>query len=187
MMDPEENILDDFKALKEKYNVFVVNVKTIENSIEFVKNMGKLLGAVEKSEIIVADIQKITHDLEIKYRNSQRKKALVLLWKDPYFVPGSNTYIDSVLEACGMNNIFCNDTGYIKINDEQLKTLTPDIIFLPDEPYEFSDDDVIEIKRMFEGKDIEVNVKQISGESLCWYGFRTLMGLKYIDNIISQI
>jgi len=186
-MDPEENVLDDFEVLRKNYDIFVVNAKDIDGSINFIKSISKLLNTEDLAEKYISGIKNKVKELDEKYSEVRKKRALVLLWKEPYFVPGGSTYINSVLETCGMVNVFEDRAGYFKIEEEELIESSPEIIFLPSEPYEFTNIEKAELENNFNSQGKKIKAVMISGEELCWYGVRTLTGLKYIEDNVTNL
>jgi len=186
-MDPEENTLDDFEELRREYPIFVINVRTVEDSVEFLRSIGELFELEQKAESFISRINRYLHDLRSKYKNAPARRILILIWKDPYYVPGSGTYITSLAETYGVVNVFADKTGYFRVEEEGIIGVSPDIILLPDEPYEFKDEDVSAFNRLFENSGAKPKIRIVSGANLCWYGVRTLEGLKYFDGVFSEI
>jgi ABC-type Fe3+-hydroxamate transport system substrate-binding protein len=185
-MDPDENRLEDFEVLQKNYPIFIAKGRNIEDSIAFIQKIGDIWGTKSKADELVKSIRDYLNELHLQNENSHPKKVLVLLWKKPYFVPSNNTYINSLIESYGLKNVFSDRVGYFEITEEQLVESQPDIILLPDEPYLFTKEDESDLKVLFDQRNIPIKIKIIIGTELCWYGVRTLKGLKYISEIVSQ-
>ena len=56
---------------------------------------------------------------------------------------------------------------------EKAKTMHPDIIFLPDEPYEFTSADAVEVR----GPRV---IGPFPGHLFTWHGTRTILGLRFL-------
>jgi ABC-type Fe3+-hydroxamate transport system substrate-binding protein len=96
---------------------------------------------------------------------------------------GSGTFIDSMLAHCGLDNVFSSWRRYPEINAEQLRTATPQFIFLSSEPYPFQSKHLPELqaicphaKRLF-----------VRGDMFSWYGSRLLEAVPYFRQLIEQM
>ena len=90
--------------------------------------------------------------------------AAVLIWKKPWMVVGADTFAGDLLARLGISNVFAGADGrYPRSSVEEIRTLRPDLVVLPDEPYVFTPDDGPE---SFEG----LRCVLVSGRSLTWYG-----------------
>lgn len=52
--------------------------------------------------------------------------------------PGGDTYLHDVLAVCGGENVFGDRTRYPPASAEEIEAASPEVVLLPDEPYEFS-------------------------------------------------
>lgn len=185
-MDPEENTLADFQILEKKYPIFVVNVKNIIDSTNFIKKIGEIFENENKALKAINQILNKYKQIRSKYSESQRKKVLILLWKNPYVVPGNSTYINNLAFDCGLDNVFKDESGYFNVDNKRILNSSPDMIFLPDEPYSFSEKDEKELGDLFSNSGLFPKIKQVDGTYLCWYGIRTQKALDYFDKLVSE-
>jgi ABC-type Fe3+-hydroxamate transport system substrate-binding protein len=109
-------------------------------------------------------------------RSNSPKSVLYFIWKSPYFVAGTNTFINSIISELGFEN-FCLEERYpeLKNNSDNY----PDYIFLSSEPYPFKKEDVIEIEKQFPYSKVVI----VDGEMFSWYGSR----LKYAPNYFNEL
>jgi ABC-type Fe3+-hydroxamate transport system substrate-binding protein len=91
-------------------------------------------------------------------------RAVVPVWRRPWMVLGSDTFAGDVLAHLGVANLFDGSPErYPKVALDVLLAVDPDLVVLPDEPYEFGADDGPEA---FPGR----RVALVSGRHLTWYG-----------------
>jgi len=92
------------------------------------------------------------------------RSAAVLIWRKPWMVVGAGTFAGDMLARLGVSNVFAGADGrYPRSSVEEIRSLAPDLVVLPDEPYVFTPDDGPE---SFEG----LRCVLVSGRSLTWYG-----------------
>jgi ABC-type Fe3+-hydroxamate transport system substrate-binding protein len=90
--------------------------------------------------------------------------AVIPIWRDPWMVVGSSTFTGDVAARLGLSNVYADHQDrYPRVSLEDLSAREPDIVVLPDEPYQFSAADGPE---MFPGR----RVALVEGRSLTWYG-----------------
>ncbi len=99
------------------------------------------------------------------------------IWKDPWMWCGGDTYVsDLVVTARGVN-LFGNEPRYPKHSLEETLALNPDVIFLPDEPFVFTEIDAEEVKARTGARVIG----PFPGHLFTWHGTRTLEGLRFLE------
>lgn len=92
------------------------------------------------------------------------ERALVPVWRRPWVVLGSETFAGDVLARLGVRHLYADaPERYPRPPIDELRAAAPDVLVLPDEPYEFSRDDGPEA---FAG----VPYALVSGRHLTWYG-----------------
>lgn len=97
-----------------------------------------------------------------------RASALIPVWRKPWVVLGSDTFAGDVLHRLGVSNVYA-DAGerYPRPTIGELRQRVADapadLLVLPDEPYEFTDDDG-------PGFFPTTSYMLVSGRYLTWYG-----------------
>jgi ABC-type hemin transport system substrate-binding protein len=93
---------------------------------------------------------------------SERRRAVVPIWRRPWMALGRDTFAGDVLQRLGVENVLAGEQErYPRIS---LAALPPhDLVVLPDEPYRFTATDGPEV---FPG----VPAALVSGRHLTWYG-----------------
>jgi ABC-type Fe3+-hydroxamate transport system substrate-binding protein len=133
-----------------------------------------------------------------------RVRVFVPIWRDPWMSFDARTYASDVLAHAGAINVFADrarrfplaadiddmepidagerDTRYPRTSMEEIAARAPDLVLLPDEPYEFDESHVREI----EGWGIGARVELVSGKDLFWYGARTHAALEHLRAIVGR-
>jgi ABC-type Fe3+-hydroxamate transport system substrate-binding protein len=102
---------------------------------------------------------------------SKKRKALYLIWKEPYMAAGTDSFISEMMRELGLKNVLedWGDKGlrYPKIDEGQFTELKPEVLLLSSEPYPFKKNHCRELEQQTGVKSILVN-----GEHFSWYGSR---------------
>ena len=96
---------------------------------------------------------------------------------------GGDTYISSMLEMCGMKNIFKNKERYPEVDKQELSLLAPELILLSSEPFPFKEKHIGELKVLCPSS----NILLVDGTFYSWYGNRMLAAAKYFAKMASHI
>jgi ABC-type Fe3+-hydroxamate transport system substrate-binding protein len=95
-----------------------------------------------------------------------RRSAVVPIWRRPWMVLGSDTFAGDLLSRLDIDNaLAASPDRYPKVELNKLRDYEPDVVLLPDEPYQFNWDDGPEAFA-----DWGVPVACVSGRHLTWYG-----------------
>ena len=141
------------------------DIITIEDALQMVRSVGKLVNRSEKAEQLIDEIEIGMKDLEFY----PLLKVAYLIWKNPYMAVGGDTFINETLQLCGFINIFEKKSGYPRINTNELDVA--EVILLSSEPYPFTPEDAETFRNRYSTK----VVYMIDGAMFSWYGSR----LKY--------
>lgn len=99
--EKEENTKELVEALQEHYPIYVTDVHDIPSCLEMIKDLGKITGVPEKGKEMAAEVEK---GLQAVERTSQPLRCLYFIWRKPWMAAGKGTFIDSVLDLCGLSN-----------------------------------------------------------------------------------
>ena len=171
----EENDKDEINELAKFTNIYVGEINNLSDAYNQIIDIGILTGVVEKSEKLVEDIKADFSELSI-FNN---KTCAYLVWNKPLMLVGGNTFINDVLESCGLINVFNDRISYPEITTDEIKEKNPDIIFLCSEPFEFKEKHKINFEKHFPN----TKVMLVDGEIFTWYGSHLLKTKEYCQNI----
>jgi ABC-type hemin transport system substrate-binding protein len=161
LANEEENRQPDLDALRDAgLEVWVTRVRSLDEAFPALRSM--LTGAcelavppwLEAAEAAWGDLP----------TGPDRGVAVVPIWRRPWMVVGSDTFTGSVLARLGVRNRYdTHPERYPKVPLDELVAAAPDLVVLPDEPYEFTATDGPEC---FPGTPCAL----VSGRHLTWYG-----------------
>lgn len=178
LCNKEENTLEMVKELESITQVHVSNVITFEDSIDLIKDYGVLFNKTETATNLVSELINQKNLFREKL-NSKKLRVAYFIWRKPWMVVGGKTFINSMLEINGWENIYKNaDSRYPEISLENLKEQKPDLILLSSEPFPFRQNHLDEI-REFSNPRIEI----VDGEFFSWYGSRQLKAFQYFHEL----
>jgi len=167
----EENPKEQIDALAQEFPVWVSDVRELNHAFEMIKLIAALIQEEEAGLEMIANFNKLRAEI-----NPQEKLSyLYFIWKDPWMVAGSDTYISALLAESGLINLAPKNEGrYPVLSMDTIKKLNPDRIILSSEPYSFKSKD---LKEFHQGgyKSFLVN-----GEYFTWYGSRLGKSLQYL-------
>lgn len=160
--------------------VFVANVSTIEDNIDLIDRLGKLLYCQTNALNLIAKINFQLAKFKEFTKYLPRKRVAYFVWGKPWMVAGGNTYINEVLKLNNFMNVYENKDRYPEVDLSLIrKEGNPKIILLPTEPYSFSDEDAFEIGRHSN----HAKTIFVEGEFFSWYGSRLLKAFPFFKKM----
>ena len=135
-------VLPEFRQIKSflaelKINYLEVNNKTIADILASIRYLGRELGAGEKAEQIVAQLQEKLNVINDRTRTLARPKVMICIERslgtgriENVYIAGRNTFYDELIQYAGGKNAFDNDKiAYPVLSAEGIIHLNPDFIF----------------------------------------------------------
>jgi iron complex transport system substrate-binding protein len=176
----EENPRQVVEALAETLPVFVCDVTDYESALRAITSLGGLTDRLTKANQLVAEIRAAFGNL----KPARRRTVAYLLWREPYMAAGRNTYIHSLLEKCGFDNVGARlPKRYPQITIEELRALQPEYVLLSSEPFPFDESHVAELAPQVPS----AQVLCVDGEMFGWYGSRMLAAPAYLKRLIAEL
>jgi ABC-type Fe3+-hydroxamate transport system substrate-binding protein len=170
----EENYQEGIQTLREKYPVWLSDIETLDDALRMIQSIGAMTQTEVKAELIANSIREAFRDVALV----KPKSVLYLIWKNPWMAAGRNTFIHTVLEIAGWKNIVAA-SRYPTLTSDDLKTLSPDYIFLSSEPFPFQQKHVDELSQLTPKSKIVL----VDGEMFSWYGSRLLKTPAYLHSL----
>lgn len=105
---------------------------------------------------------------------------LVPVWRDPWIVSGSGTYMGSLLAECGFRNVMATtEKKWVRVSLQGAPAAgtlpeQPEVVLLPSEPYSFGEED----RRTFPGGPC-AHIRLVDGVLLSWWLSRTELALEH--------
>jgi ABC-type Fe3+-hydroxamate transport system substrate-binding protein len=178
ILDCDENRKEDAEELENNgIRTFTVFPKTIDDSIEIIRQLGELFSVQSRAEEMVSEIQ-MRRDA---YRPAKIYISLILIWRKPYMTINSDTYVHAACELFGFHNMFAHHAQrYPPLTAEEIERTDPEIILFPDEPYPFAPKHLDLFQQEFPGIHAVRNRQLFlfDGSYIAWHGFGTLRALR---------
>jgi ABC-type Fe3+-hydroxamate transport system substrate-binding protein len=176
----EENTKEMIAALEAKYPVWISDVTTkIENEL-MIEQIGALVQRPQQALLIISKIQQAFSKLKCL---SSDLKIAYFIWKDPWMVAASNTFIQEMLLENEWSNVFEHKERYPIISIDELIEANPEVIFLSSEPYPFKDKHIEELALQLPNTKIIL----VDGTYFSWYGSRMQNATAYFEELHQQL
>lgn len=182
----EENEEQAIKELMVDYPVWMSNIETLNQALEMIHTVGEL---VEKQDNAKTISTTIAHKFEalattLASEDNLPKRVAYFIWRKPYMAAGRNTFINEMLNYCGLQNVFADKASrYPEITVNQLITANPEIVLLSSEPYPFKEKHIQEFAKLLPA----AKITQVDGELFSWYGSRLVHAPVYLEELIKII
>jgi ABC-type Fe3+-hydroxamate transport system substrate-binding protein len=175
----EENEQSQIEELMKHYPVWISDIHNLPTALDMITKVGEITGAESKAGELV---DKIANNFQSLLPAQPKLQVMYLIWRKPYMVAGNDTFIDSMLQLCGFENVI--QTGrYPELCADEIIALSPDVLLLSSEPYPFAQKHIDEFKQMLPNAKIEL----VDGELFSWYGSRLLHSPGYFNKLINKL
>lgn len=175
----EENVRGQIELLGQVAPVWVTDVNNLDDAYKMILDVGVLTGRQHKASQLIAAIDSQFSQLELR----RVVRAAYLIWKDPYMVAATNTFIHDMLHHAGFINVFADMQRYPAVTLAQLADAQPDVVLFSSEPYPFKEQHFPEIQAVLPDAQMMV----VDGEMFSWYGSRLLHAPQYFEKLQQRI
>ena len=175
----EENDQEQIEQLSKLFPVWMSDIKNHNDALEMIEMIGEITGREVKAKALAHQIREAFSNLRKQKNGQPRPKAAFFIWQNPYMVAAKETFIDTMLEAAGFENVFADKTRYPKVSLAEVAAHKPDVIMLSSEPFPFSEKHI----PAFQQECQEAAVLLVDGEYFSWYGSRMLEAAAYFANL----
>lgn len=173
----EENYREGIEQLAEHYPVWLSDISTLEEALDMIRQVGRLTATQAKADALAAEIfgsfanlAPVAPPVSVAY----------FIWRKPYMVAASVTFIDDMLVRAGFRNAFTEQSRYPEITHKQLADAAPQLIFLSSEPYPFKEKHIAEFTEICPHATIRI----VDGELFSWYGSRLRYSAAYFQELL---
>lgn len=179
LCNKEENTKEIIESLSDIAPIHISDIYNLEDCFNLIKMYGDMFKAEQKALDVISGINFEREHFQNIIKNQIKPNIAYFIWKNPWMVAASNTFIDVMLNEAGFNNVFSSDKRYpeIDLSNSQLNKVA--CIFLSSEPFPFKEEHVLELKDMFPDKKIII----VDGELFSWYGSRLEKSYRYFEKI----
>jgi len=176
----EENVKEQVEALQNFTQVYVSDIKCLNDALNMILDVGKLVNRQLQAEKIVGEIK--TRFAALKEIANPKIAAAYLIWQQPYMTVGGDTFINDMMQHCGFKNVFENESRYPGFDIEELKHDCK-MILLSSEPFPFKQKHADALQQLLP----DTKIVLVDGEIFSWYGSRLLLAPDYFKNLIQSI
>ncbi len=175
----EENSKEDIALLQQYYPVWLSDLICLEDVFDLFYRLGNLLDVVKEAAELSQQIQTNFARLREEISTSNKLKVAYFIWQNPYMVAANQTFIHTVLEAAGFQNVWESLERYPQVEIEAIQAAEPEFIFLSSEPYPFQEKHIA----LFQKICPKARVIIVDGELFSWYGSRLLFTVDYLRKL----
>lgn len=173
----EENYQEGIAQLERHFPVWLSDIASLAEALDMIHRLGDLTGKSHLAEPLAAEIK---HSFDqLRLTATDLPLAAYFIWRKPYMVAASGTFIDDMLRRAGFRNAFASLGRYPEVTPEQLARAAPAHIFLSSEPYPFGEKHVAEFQKICPTARIQV----VDGELFSWYGSRLRLSAAYFQQL----
>ncbi len=168
----EENEKGQIELLEKLYPVWLSDVDDFSGAIDMIFKVGEITGTEKVAQKFINKI----HSNFLQITPPEKKyKVTYLIWQEPYMTVGDDTFIHSMLQKAGLQNVFKNEKRYPEISLENIIERQTEILFLSSEPYPFKEKHKEAFEKLLPG----IKIILVDGEMFSWYGSRMIVSAKY--------
>ena len=167
-MNHEENLRRHGQAIATFAPVYVSEPKSVDDVEALILQLGEIHDRRTRAAELLALLR--------EERASLPKRTFTFacpIWKNPWMWCGGDTYVSRLVESAGGVNVLGDRTRYPQIALDDVLALKPDVTFLPDEPYLFTEQDAASISGTRA-------IGPFPGHLFTWHGSPTIEGVRFL-------
>ncbi|MBD2766324.1 ABC transporter substrate-binding protein [Hymenobacter sp. BT664] len=172
----EENYQAGIEQLAATYPVWLSDISDLPTALNMIRRVGFITGKKEAAETLA---QEIDASFAALPGNGPGRSAAYFIWRKPYMVAATGTFINDLLQRAGFVNAFADHHRYPEITAGQLAAAAPQHILLSSEPYPFGAKHQAEFQALCPAATIQV----VDGELFSWYGSRLRKSAAYLTQL----
>lgn len=177
----EENDRQQIMELAGSSPVWISDVKNLDEAFAMITQVGELTNRVEAATELVRLIKDKFAQLSPAARPL---RACYFIWQRPYMVAGSGTFIDGMMQRCGLINVFAGrQQRYPEVTAEDIAAAKPDVMLLSSEPFPFRQKHIPAFHQLYPS----AQVMLVDGEMFSWYGSRLVLAADYFNRLAHQL
>jgi iron complex transport system substrate-binding protein len=178
----EENSQDDIDKLDKKYNVYLIDVKNIDQAKQNIENIGRLLGRRTEAQKVNLKIEMQLRDFELVSKDLLFRSAAYFIYNNPMVAVGNDNFTNHMMGRLKIKNVFHDlKERYPHIKPANIHLGNPDILLLANSvDYQFEDQDAIEIGSSTH----DASIFFVDGSMFSWYGSRIIKSLDYLKLLV---
>jgi len=175
----EENEKGQIEELMNVCPIWISDISNLNEALDMINKVGELVGRITQAQALVSAIKQQFDEFITRPLNLP---TAYLIWRKPYMAAGTATFINSMLQHCGLTNAF-TESRYPVVNKQMLIDACPDVVLLSSEPYPFAQKHIDEFKFFLPNAKILL----VDGEMFSWYGSRLLYAPVYLGGLVELV
>jgi ABC-type Fe3+-hydroxamate transport system substrate-binding protein len=172
----EENYQSGIEQLATKYPVWLSDISNLPEALMMMRRVGFMVGKKEAADKLAAEVDASFAALRV---DGPALSAAYFIWRKPYMVAATGTFVDDMLRRAGFANVFAAQSRYPEITPEQLAAAAPQRILLSSEPYPFGEKHIAEFRALYPAATVQI----VDGELFSWYGSRLRKSAAYFTKL----
>ncbi|MDD3704984.1 MAG: cobalamin-binding protein [Clostridiaceae bacterium] len=108
--------------------VIVTEAESFGDIYQSISVIGEITGTAEEALKIVSEMKNRIAEIEAKTKDKDKPRVFYLVWKDPLFTAGSNTFINDVIKVAGGINVAEKIDGWGNYSTEEMIKDNPDML-----------------------------------------------------------
>jgi ABC-type Fe3+-hydroxamate transport system substrate-binding protein len=170
-MNLEENLEQHAREIEKFASVFVSEPKSVGDVSALIATLGAIHGTGDRAAEVVAALRRELMEMRVEIFT-----FACAIWKKPWMWCGGDTYVSNLVAAAAGMNILQEQARYPSIELHSVLAMKPNVIFLPDEPFAFTEADAAELRNASEA----TVIGPFPGHLFTWHGTRTIQGLRFL-------
>jgi ABC-type Fe3+-hydroxamate transport system substrate-binding protein len=180
----EENTKSEIEALRQKYPVWLSDIYDLPDALTMIKSVGSLWQSQDIKQRASALADDIGRNFAAIAQNEKKPlRAAYFIWREPFMVAASETFITDMMQRAGFRNAFGALSRYPVLSAEEIQKADLDVILLSSEPYPFAAKHVAEFAELCPNTPIEI----VDGELFSWYGSRLQYSPAYFADLYARV
>jgi ABC-type Fe3+-hydroxamate transport system substrate-binding protein len=195
--------------------LFVSFPRRVVEGVAHMARLARMLGIArspEATDLARRAYQALGDSTALAAQAGQLPRAFVPIWKQPLMTFHQDTFASDMLLQAGCANAFADrerryplaadlgrrsplpadrlgdrDTRYPRIGEDEVVARAPDIVLLPDEPYEFGGDDLAWAGQLDIPAARRGALALVSGKDLFWYGAWSVDALGRLRALVARL
>ncbi|MFC0775789.1 helical backbone metal receptor [Terrimonas alba] len=171
----EENVKEQVEELAKFYPVWVSDINNLGDAYDMIEQIGLITNRANKSKELITLIKEGFNQLPLPDSPLGGGGTCYLIWNDPYMTVGGDTFINSMLDAAGLKNVFADKARYPEVSIDELKAQNLKLLLLSSEPFPFKQKHAEQLQPHLP----DTKILLVDGEMFSWYGSRLQYAPRY--------
>jgi len=125
------NGIENIETLRNlNITVVALNPQNIDDIKKNIELLGKVTGTEENASKLIDQINEKIDAVKDVVEGKKRVRVAHIIWHDPIYISGNNTFINEIITIAGGENVFADLDGYVAINIENLIEKNPGVIIV---------------------------------------------------------